>query len=118
MFAINTANLAWFARYLNGRKCGVPQGLIGPLLFLLYVNDLRNYSNVLIVIMLGDDTNFFEHSNTNTLFKTVNDELNKINKWFSEKEAVTKCWKSFNLRSFHCSMNQAKNTTSLLIYQC
>ena len=34
--------------------------------------------------MFADDTNFFfERSNVNTLFKTVNDELIKINEWFS-----------------------------------
>ena len=34
--------------------------------------------------MFADDANFsFEHSNINTLFKTVNDELIKINEWFS-----------------------------------
>ena len=34
--------------------------------------------------MFADNTNFFfEHSNINTLFKTVNDELIKINEWFS-----------------------------------
>ena len=34
--------------------------------------------------MFADDTNFFlEHSNINTLFKTVNNELIKINEWFS-----------------------------------
>ena len=51
---------------------------------MLYVNDLPNSSNVLVPIMFADDTSFFfEHSNINTLFKTVNDELIKINEWFS-----------------------------------
>ena len=102
MYSVNTTNLTWFASYLNGRKeyikitesadtlkkdikCGVPQSLIlEPLLFLLYVNDFPNSSNVLVPIMFADDTNFFfEHSNINTLFKTVNDELIKIHEWFS-----------------------------------
>ena len=102
MYVVNTTNLAWFASYLNGRKqyikvtesaetlkkdikCGVPQGsILGPLLFLLYVNDLPNSSNVLVPIMFSDDTKFFfEHSNINRLFKTVNDELIKITEWFS-----------------------------------
>ena len=102
MYGDNTTNLAWFSSYLNGRKqyikitesadtlkkdikCGAPQcSILGLLLFLLYVNDLTNSSNVLVPIMFADDTNFFfEHSNINTLFKTVNDELIKIKEWFS-----------------------------------
>ena len=82
MYDVNTTNLAWCASYLNGRKqymkmtesadtlkkdvkCGVPQGsILGPLIFLLCVNDLPNSSNVLVPIMFADDTNFFfEHSN-------------------------------------------------------
>ena len=72
MYRVNTTNLAWVASYLNGRKqyikttesadtvkkdikSGVPQG---PLLFLLYVNDTQNLSNVLVPIMFADD-NFF-----------------------------------------------------------
>ena len=103
MYCVNTTNLARFASYLNGWKqyikitesadtlkkyikCGVPQGLIlGPLQF-FYVSDLPNSSNVLVPIMFADDTNFFfEHSNINT-FKTVNDELIKINEWFSANQ--------------------------------
>ena len=41
-------------------RCGVPYNLLlGSLLFLSYVNDLRNASNILDPIMFADDTNLF-----------------------------------------------------------
>ena len=71
-------------RRLNGIRCGVPQGsILGPLLFLLYVNNLYLASNILEPIMFADDTNlFYSHKNIKTLFNTVNLELKKLNEWF------------------------------------
>ena len=101
MYCIRGLNLAWICSYLASRKqyislghdlktstqnilCGVPQGsILGPLLFLLYVNDLPN-SSVLKPIMFADHTNlFFEHTDLRILFSMVNDKRKKIYEWFN-----------------------------------
>ena len=65
-------------------SCGVPQGsILGPLLYLLYVNDLKNASNILDTMMFADDTNLiFTHKDITYLFEIVNQELENINQWF------------------------------------
>ena len=69
-------------------KCGVPQGsILGPLLFLFYVNNLKNVSSALDLNMFPDDTNlFYTHSNIQKLFSTVNEELASINQWFNSNK--------------------------------
>lgn len=90
----------WFSSYLSNRlqyvqlsntkskmlsiNCGVPQGsILGPLLFIIYINDIINVSKLTTLIMFADDTNlFFSDSNLNNLIEVVNSELDKISLWF------------------------------------
>ena len=104
--------LQWFKSYLSCRKqfvqyngynssslditCGVPQGsILGPLLFLVYINDLCNVSKFLELILFADDTNiFYSHNDASYLMEVVNLELKNITCCFYANKLSTNVKKS------------------------
>ena len=91
----------WFSSYLTNRrqyvrinkfnsvhsfiKCGIPQGsILGPILFLIYINDLNQISEILRTIMFADDTNLFlSGKNATDVESQFNKELLLISEWFN-----------------------------------
>ena len=58
--------------------------MLGPKLFILYVNDLCNVSNLVKCILFADDTNLFcSDANINQLFERVSSVLASLCRWFA-----------------------------------
>ena len=113
-YGISGKALEWFRSYVTNRKqfvainghyssqqdvdCGVPQGsLLGPLLFILYINDIQNSSEMLSLILFAGDSNvFLSHPDPHILVNIIVSELENLLSWIRANKL------SLNLQNTKC----------------
>ena len=116
-YGIRGSPLDWITSYLTNRSqcvtinnhtssklpitCGVPQGsILGPMLFLLYINDIVSSASKVDFQLFADDTCiFFSHKDKQILENTLNSELALIHDWLVANKLSLNVSKS-NLLTF------------------
>ena len=125
-YGIRDTPLKWLKSYLTNRKqCvglqnsistlldikhGVPQGsVLGPLLFLISINDIVNTSKLLNFYLFADDTClFYSHKSKKTLEQTLNDELLSLSAWLTANKLT------LNVEKTNALLFRPKNASKTL----
>ena len=100
LYGIHETALQWINSYLSDREhfvswnqthspllnlnIGVPQGsILGPIMFLIYINDIVNSSNILSFVLFADDTTVYvQYDSIDGAIQILNSELAKVAEWF------------------------------------
>ena len=131
-YGIRGVAIDWFISYLSDRNqmvtinnisstknkisCGVPQGsVLGPILFLLYVNDFHTCSDLFSFHLFADDANLFcQDKNFSNLQTNINIELGKVHTWLCINKLSLNIDKS-NFVIFHAPQRKTRSNIDLFI---
>ena len=131
-YGVRGKTLNWFKSYLTNIKqfvnfqgteslteyvtCGVPQeSILGPLLFIIYINDLPNVTNKLFPILFADDTTLLiEGSNIHDIITSLNNELNSLNVWLGANKLSINVSKTHYM-VFHRARRKNNNHNNIFL---
>ena len=99
----SSSTISWFKSYLSDRTfkvningaysnpgdltCGVPQGsILGPLLFLLYINDMPKSVSSDLFLYADDSCLLFQHKDLKEIEKQLNKDFSNLCDWFIENK--------------------------------
>jgi hypothetical protein len=90
---------------INEVTCGVPQGtVLGPILFLIYINDLPNSTNGQIRLFADDTSLFLREKDPHQLKQHMQIELEKLCQWFTSNRLIINAEKT--QFSIYCRKNK------------
>ena len=100
-----TVTISSFKSSFKDIVCGVPQGsILGPLLFIIYINDLPNALQTSFPIMYADDTNvFYSGKSLDEIEHSLNNDLTILSDWLSVNKL------SLNLNKTHTMLFTLNN---------
>ena len=116
-YGIRGTSIEWFKSYLSERNqkcflndslssnrvllCGIPRGtILGPLLFLLYINDLPNCLMHSQPRMYADDTHLTLAGNSvDSIELNLNEDLASISEWLTANKSKTDNWFSAKIEN-------------------
>ena len=100
-------------------KCGVPQGsIMGPLLFIIYMNDICNVSKFLYTILYADDTCVLLNGKyLNNFIQSINTELDLLSTWLKSNKSSLNTHKTF-FQLFHRARMKTNNSANIIVDKC